>query len=206
MCAVCSTAAGPHALQGPGFSQEALRLRKQYLLANPHADKSSMNPRPRGRGGGGKDAESRRFSVSTLSDMPASLVEAARASVAAATTAPAPGAGETAAGGEGGKSNNNVEADADADGGNAGGTGGTLGASKSVATLREVRQRPQTAPGPNFGRSFSVQSLAGPSSSSSSSAGAEGVSSPAGNGLAATRQRIAEQVRYPLFSPYLDPI
>ena len=156
-----------------------------------------MNARPRGRGGGGKDAESRRFSVSTLSDMPASLVEAARATVAAATTAPAPGAGETAAGGEGGESNNHVEADADADGG----AGGTLGASKSVATLREVRQRPQTAPGPNFGRSFSVQSLAGPSSSSSSSAGAEGVSSPAGNGLAATRQRIAEQVRYPYLAP-----
>ena len=37
---VYGTRAAPHILQGPGFSQAALALRKQYLLANPNADKN----------------------------------------------------------------------------------------------------------------------------------------------------------------------
>ena len=62
--------------------------------------------------------------------------------------------------------------------------------------LQQVQQRPKTAPGPDLGKSFSIQSFNSVGNSSSgmlNSSASAGDISPAGGGLAAARQRIADQ-------------
>ena len=188
---VYATRAAPHSLQGPGFTQAALALRKQYLMANPNSDKRQFMPRP-------KNAPKDTFRpTSALTDpslaqpVSPSLTEADAAVFAEENSNNNSNSNSSSSSNQGPESNK---------------TETSMAKSQALAPV-DVRQRPQTAPGPDFGKSFLVQSLGAGLGGAGAGTGIGGASvgepSPAGGGLAATRQRISEQ-RAKLCAALLD--